>query len=297
MTITTLSKQEKNWILEKRVTRLSDNKEVQIYPMGAERYLSSVLFGNIKNRYNIRTDIEGKNILVIPGYGNSGFLFAEAGAKSITIYDKDPITIAWIKAFKKYYNYREYKDNDRPYPSIGELLTALTCWYPPLITLPSGKYRNALLKVINPQSLRRSYLFYMLALVRKAIQSKVQSDFELNKNIQFYVGEIHKLVQSEEKQTFDTAFIPYLLGVRNGIEKEAEIVHFIEQLVKLVPKGHILINPSRDTKEFYIIGKRYFVTTGYKNIQDIPALQKYALTEDKNWFRTQGLAIFSASKN
>ena len=41
---TILSKQEKKWISERRVTRLTDNKEVQIYPMGAEKYLSSVLF-------------------------------------------------------------------------------------------------------------------------------------------------------------------------------------------------------------------------------------------------------------
>src|SRR5580704_523236 len=102
---TILSQQEKKWILERRITRLSDNKEVQIYPMGAERYLSSVLFNlknavesatsgyctdslrdcddstaffrfkNQKNDYAISTDIEGKDVLVIPGYGNSGFLF------------------------------------------------------------------------------------------------------------------------------------------------------------------------------------------------------------------------------
>lgn len=45
---TILSKQEKTWILDRRITRLSDNKEVQIYPMGAERYLSSALAGSQK---------------------------------------------------------------------------------------------------------------------------------------------------------------------------------------------------------------------------------------------------------
>ena len=35
---TVLSHQEKKWILEQRLTRVSDNKEVLIYPMGAERY-------------------------------------------------------------------------------------------------------------------------------------------------------------------------------------------------------------------------------------------------------------------
>ena len=36
---TTLNRQEKKWIAEQRITRLSDQKEVLIYPMGAERYL------------------------------------------------------------------------------------------------------------------------------------------------------------------------------------------------------------------------------------------------------------------
>ena len=288
---TILSKQEKNWILERRITRLSDNKEVQIYPMGAERYLSSTLFENTKGRYNIRADIEGKNVLVIPGYGTSSFLFAQAGAKSITVYDKDPVTIAWMKAFKKYYHYKEHTDKGEPYPSIEELFAALTCWYPPLMTLPSGKCRNILFWAINPNLLRRAYIHYMVYLVRHAIELKVEDNFELDKNIQFNAGTIDKL-GSKEKPAFDTAFVPYLLGVRNGIEKEDEIVSFIEQLLQYVPTGHILVNPSRNTKEFYIAGKRYLVAIDYENIQDIPKLKPYFFEEDKHWFRTQGLVAF-----
>ncbi|MCE0723798.1 MULTISPECIES: ABC transporter permease [Legionella] len=289
---TILSKQEKKWLLDRRVTRLSDDKEVQIYPMGAERYLSSALAEHQKNRYDIRADIEGKNVLIIPGYGNSSFLFALAGAKSITAYDKDPITVAWMKAFKKYYLYREYDAQGNPLPSIGELFAALTCWYPPLVTLSSGKLAHFLFWVIHPNSLRRAYIHYMVSLVQRAIQSKTQSNFELDKNIQFHVGTVDNILMSDKKQTFDTAFVPYLLGVENGIEKEKDIGHFMEQLVKIVPDGHILVTPSRDIKEHYIMGKSYFVTTGYPDIQAIPELKKYVIGEDKHWFRTQGLALF-----
>ncbi|PWY54032.1 ABC transporter permease [Legionella qingyii] len=293
---TILSKQEKKWILDRRITRLSDNKEVQIYPMGAERFLSSALTGNQKNRYDIRSDIEGKNVLVIPGFGNSSFLFALAGAKSVTAFDKDPITIAWMKAFKKYYLYREYDYRGNPLPSIGELLDALTCWYPPLVTLPYGKFTNFLFWIIYPNSLRRIYIHYMLVLVQRAIQSKIQTNFELDKNIQFHVGTIDQIL-SDQKQAFDTAFVPYLLGVENGIEKEKDIVDFIRQLVKIIPDGFILVTPSRDMKEHYITGKSYFYTTGYSNIQAIPGLETYVIGEDKYWFRTQGLAIFGALHN
>lgn len=289
---TILSKQEKMWIIERRVTRLSDNKEVQIYPMGAERYLFSALSGNQKNRYNIQAEIEGKNVLVIPGHGNSSFLMAEAGAQSVTTYDKDPVTIAWMKAFKKYYHYREYDRRGKPHASIGELFTALTYWYPPWVNLPQGKFTHLLFWILYPNFLRRAYIHYMVALVQKAIQAKTQAYCEHDKEIQFHVGTVDDISSIEEEQTFDIAFIPYLLGVKNGIEKEKDIINFIKQLVAIIPKGHVLVSPSSDIKDFYFLGKRYFVTTSYPNIYDIPEIKAYFLENDKYWFRRQGLAIF-----
>lgn len=264
--------------------------------MGAERYLASVLFKNKQGRYNIKADIIGKDILVIPGYGNSSFLFAQRGAKSITVYDKDPVTIAWVKAFKKYYHYRENaKSTTQRYPSIGELLTALTKWYPPLLLLPLKKYQNSLFWAIHPNLLRRNYIHYMVSLVQQAIRSKDPGSYELDKNIQFHVGTLENVLV-EEKPVFDTVFIPYLLGIQNGIEEETDIIHFMEQLLKFVPKAHILVNPSRHTKEFYITGKQYFVTTGHSTIQTIPGLETFFIQEDAYWFRTQGLAVFGSNK-
>ncbi len=332
---TILSNQEKKWLSEQKILRITDDKEVLIYPMGAERYLSSALFEPKKNQYNIRQHIEGKDILVIPGYGNTSFLFAQAGAKSVTVYDKDPLTIAWVKAFKKYYHYREHSVQGIPFPSIGEILTALTRWYPPLITLPSqrstssrrrrdlpsvstmpnhgdpsfgmtasllmfpkglgysGRFRNGISWLLNPKSLRRTYIYYMLSLVQKAIKSKSTEDYELDKKIQFHAGELKQLIKKEDKRVFDTAFVPYLLGVKNGIEKVEDIVTFIQQIITLVPNGSVLISPARDMKELVIMGQRYFVTTGYPSINTLPNLQQYFKEEDSNWFRSQGLAIFS----
>ncbi|AUH72996.1 ABC transporter permease [Legionella sainthelensi] len=289
---TILSKQEKKWILERRVTRLSDNREVQIYPMGAERYLSSALMGNQKCRYNIRSDVEGKNVLVIPGHGNSSFLMAQAGAKSVTVYDKDPVTIAWMKAFKKYYHYREYDAQGKSLASIGELFTSLTYWYPALINIPGVKLIHFLLWIGHPNSLRRTYIHYMVALVQKAIQMKRKEDFEFDKKIQFHVGTVDEISIIQEKQSFHTVFIPYLLGVENGIENEKEIVQFLKKLIEIIPNGRIIVSPSKDVKDFYFFGKRYFVTTEYTNIYDIPGLKEYLLENDEHWFRSQGLAVF-----
>ncbi|MFT4057986.1 MAG: ABC transporter permease [Legionella sp.] len=289
--VTSLTQQEEEWILARRVSRLTDNKEVQIYPMGAERYLSLQLFGQEQERYDIRSAIVGKDVLVIPGYGNSSFLFVEAGAKSVIAYDKDAVTIAWLKAFKKYYHYREGVN----YPSVGELLTALTRWYPPIITLPSGRVAHVLSWLFSPNSLRRAYIHYMIDLIQQAVRAHVQ-ECEWDRNIQFFVGTADDLLALKEKPHFDTAFVPYLLGVRHGIEQEQEIVTFIKQLLHLVLDGQILISPSRATKEFYAVGKSYFETVEYSNIQDIPGLKTYVVAEDKYWFRTQGLAAFAASR-
>lgn len=289
---TILSPQEEKWLLEQRVTRLTDNREVLIYPMGAERYLSSVLSGHKKGRYNINAVIEGKHVLVIPGYGNSAFLFAQTGAKKVTVYDKDPVTIAWVKAYKKYYHYKGGKG----YPTIGELLTALTSWYPPLIRLPTGLFKNMLRFAINPKSLRRTYIYYLLSLVRHAIEYQIKGQFELEKDIQFYTGDIHHLVENKKQLVFDAAFVPYLLGVRNGIERAEDIINFIKHLTKIVPNGPIVVIPARNTKEFHFIGQRYFQTTGYANIQHISGLEDCVIAADNKWFNTQGLVVFARRK-
>lgn len=288
---TTLSKQERNWILERRFTRLTDNKEVQIYPMGAERYLSSALSETNKNRYKLKEDIQGKNVLVIPGHGNSCFIFAHEGAQSVTVYDKDPVTIAWMKAFKKYYHFRQKEEG---YPSVGELLIALTKWYPPLIQLPKGNVKNALFWIVQPNLLRRVYIHYMVDLVVQAIQSKTNNQYELENNIQFHDGTINALLSNKEATLFDTVFVPYLLGVRNGIENEVDISQFIQQLIALNPNGRVFITPASNKKEFYIAGTRYFTTTNHENISSIPSLQSYLIDQDKGWFRMQGLVAFGS---
>ena len=66
----------------------------------------------------------------------------------------------------------------------------------------------------------------------------------------------------------------------------------MEKLLKIVPAGSVLVNPSRNSKEFYLLGKRYFVSMPYPLIQSIPGLQPYFFAEDRTWFATQGLAVF-----
>lgn len=291
---TRLTQQEKNWIVEQRLTRLTDMAPCLIYPMGAERHLSTVLLeGNPLGQFDLHSKIAGKHLLIIPGYGNSAFLFAEAGAASITVIDKDPVTIAWMKAYKAYYHYRQPKEADgRVYPSVGELLSLLTCWYPPRVNLPFGQYKHWLYFMFAPQRLRRAYFFYMLSLIKQAVLEKAGSGYEWDKEIEFHVGELHQRIDVLKQKQFDVAFVPYLLGVRHGIEDEHDIVKFMAQLSARVPQGLMVVTPTEHKKEFYVLGKRYFETTSYASLEDIPGLASYHLCSDKTWYDTQGLALF-----
>lgn len=286
------SETEIQWLLAGRTHRLFDNHEVLIYPMGSERYLSTVLFSKKINQFSFRQYIEGKRVLVIPGYGNTGFLFAQANA-SVTVYDKDPVTIAWLKAFKTFYHYRGNQHKNTIYPSIGECLDALTSWYPPHLKLPMHAFENLIYWLIHPQFLRRAYIFYMISLVQEAIKTEVQDQFMLNKPIRFYAGELDQLLALKKKPKFDTVYIPYLLGVRNGIEHETNIIDFMNKIYSLVPNGTILVTPSNNTREFYIMGQRYFETTAYKSLEQLPGLSSHIVHVEKNWFRTQGLTVMT----
>lgn len=167
---------------------------------------------------------------------------------------------------------------------------------PPLLTLPSGKY--FVLRLINPKVLRRIYILHLFALVQQALKLKIANEFELDKNIIFYCGEIKDIIREHRLVSFDTAFVPYLLGVENGIETRKDIVAFMMQLMQLLlPAGRLIVIPANSQKEFRFAGKRYFATTGYNSVQTIPELQSYLLTADPHWFDTQGLAVFGSIKS
>jgi hypothetical protein len=288
---TQLTAQEKQWISEKRIRRLTDNEEVLIYPMGAERYLASHLCGDMQGELPIQDYLIGKKVLVIPGYGNSSFLFALSGASEVSVYDKDPVTIAWVKAMKKYYHYREYSSKGYAYPSIGEILNALTAWYPPLLRLPASRLKHGLLWALRPKALRRHYIWYMLDLLGRAIQTSGK-DYELDKAMQFRVGEIDDVAQAKPALQFDTVFVPYLLGVKNGIEGAYGIATFIKKVALLAPGGHLLVSPSHKAREYPVGGSPYLVLEGHQDIHTIPGLEAYTVKSYDKWFRSQGLVVF-----
>lgn len=281
-----LSGQEKEWLLARRVTRLTDNHEVQIYPMGAERYLAEML--SPEKNTALHNLVQDKSMLVIPGYGNNSFLFAKAGAKKVDVYDKDPVTIAWMKAFFLFYNWRWGAN-----PTIAELMQALTCWYPPRLKLATlVSWQIKLNWLINPQNLRRHYLFLMLSIVQEALRQNILSDYAMPKKLHFHCGE---LTEIDSSGAYELIYIPFLLGVRNGIEEKENIVRFIDRLLTTFPQARLLITPAVRKREFLLLGKNYFVTSGYDSLTAMTEIANRYRCVQYPWFRQQGLLIVENS--
>ena len=204
--------------------------------------------------------------MVIPGHANNGFLLAEAEAESVVVYDKDPKTIAWIKAIKKYYNYRVGRSG-----SLGNLF---------IHGFSSSAYFGAYWKLMDA--------------IRDAVRSDPQG-LEWDKNIQFYVGDIDRAVQEQAGQAFDVVFTPFLLGVENGIGSDKEIAAFVERLRLIAPRGHLLVTPSRRIADGS--GEIYFKFSENAFIGNIPGLVRYFAGENKQGAWGHGLAVFDLSRH
>jgi hypothetical protein len=249
-----LTEEEKSWILKRNLTRM-DGEDVILRPWGAEQARRRSLFEDSPS--SIREYFNGKDVLVIPGYANNGFLLAEqGGASSVTVYDKDPVTIAWLKAIKQYYHWP--LDNGR---SIGEAFV---------------------------QGANVSKDYFILA-IQKAVQGADPERFAWDKSIEFYVGDVDRVLKDQNGRAFDTVFVPYLLGVNRGVENEADITYFVEQLIKIAPAGKMLVTPSGDRPYVYSYVPRGFF------IKDLPVLSRYFVGGAHQWHGSFGMAVFDFS--
>lgn len=121
---------------------------------------------------------------------------------------------------------------------------------------------------------------------------KISDRYELDKDIQFFVGDDIKLQENSINKNFDTIYIPYLLGIENGVSEKRSIINFIEAMFKVSPNSNVFVTPSRSIKQFNLVGHKYLLTNNSESLVDITGLEKYFHTEDKQWMRTQGFVWF-----
>ncbi len=205
-----------------------DGGEVLLLPRGAELELRKRLEGGYPNLPEFDLGIKNKDVLVVPGYSMNGFLLAEYGnTKSVTVYDLDPSTIAWLKAIKKYWNYKGSNSSD----TVGEIFM-----YPSLET--------------DNEMLIKAMYASMRQMIRKALSedfpTREKGAYEWDKNIAFEVADILDLdSQIGKRSSFDFVFIPWLFGQSRGIPVTPTDVFAVLEELKKISKNNarVMITP------------------------------------------------------
>lgn len=138
-----------------------------------------------------------RDVLVVPGYGNSPFLLKNLGAHTVVGVDKDPVTVAWQKARILYGNDTAVQMGD---------------------------------------------LSRLVHYVEEAREGKTFPGMRVN-GMQFMQGNLlGKLPLPDE--AVDTAIVPYVFSVPNGLEKEWQFLLALNELLRVTRSGGtVLILP------------------------------------------------------
>lgn len=256
---TELTVTERVWIRSRELKR-KDGGAVLIAPMGSEIDLVERLDlsgGGLSFRgplYDVISAVKDKDVWVIPGFSSNGFLMANAGARSVTVFDNDPVTIAWLKAVYKYFRYIP----DGKKGSIGEIFM-----HKPDMILEYGS------DLTRGQSIEE----YLISMIREAERKDDKGelsgrDLAFEKTMEFKVRDIKTLVAGSERT--DVIFCPWLLGLENGIKEPEEIQEIIEGLARRAT-NFVMITPLKTG---------YFQSGFPVNVEKILSRMGYSFTVD-----------------
>jgi hypothetical protein len=188
----------------------------------------------------VEKHIKNKRVLVVPAYATNPYLFKLIGAKEVVGADADPVTIDWQKAIQEH-----FYTND-----IGEVLMA-TGNYPDMVTA------DGIFKEKRGTISKSNYQDYIANKVRKAVMDGV--DKHPIEGVRFIQGSLAtkedistRLVDTldEEDKNFDFIYVPFLLGVRSGIDSRQGISDAYNDLWELGHDGSmVMIAPFADSSE------------------------------------------------
>lgn len=217
------------------------------------KYVSNLVENKIKNR----------NCLVVPSYATNAFMLKDAGAAKVVGVDADNVTIAWMKAINNYYDYdnlgETFLENEAPFDI-------------------DDKRKNADLNIKKNgfHDIEQFMAFKLKEAIRtQQPQQQSSSDIEfVTANLGTQNEEVSILKKLEKyKNSFDFIYVPFLLGIKNGVEKVQEIQQSYEDLWELASKDAIIaITPFADTS--------YDFTRGFSNLDDLEELNDL-LPKDK----------------
>ncbi|MBU0501955.1 MAG: hypothetical protein ABIH69_03750 [bacterium] len=174
-----------------------------------------VLAKDLLNNY-----IRGQKVLVVPAYSVNAFLFKLFGAREVVGVDADQRTISWLRAIANNFNYRE----------IGEIFMSF-CRYPNIY---------AMLNVLPGMSREAK---------GKELLSRIQEAVTTNNNnlggvrfLKGFLGELAGVFRGRE--AFRFIYVPFLLGIKNGVEDRESISKSFEDIWEVAePGARVMIAP------------------------------------------------------
>lgn len=201
----------------------ADNGLVRFSPGGFEFETVSFLTGKwgseefcAQEHPIVSSHIRGQKVVIIPAYGPMPFLFSMLGAQEVIGFDADPITCTWQQAITDYFDD----------PLVGHNFIAGLQGLASELGLPD-----------------------IIALVRNNVQSGKSTC--CMENIQFRQGILGSKTQNnnlsilEQLRTRDIVpsfiYVPFLLGVKNGVETDEEVTKALEELWLMGKDGTVVM--------------------------------------------------------
>jgi len=242
--VTSLSAQERAYVVNFNLKRATDNNTVLLHTDPDVMEFTEMImrsekgWGHAELRDILENHIKGKRVLIVPAYQNLAFLFALLGAKQICAVDLDPVTIAWLKAIRNNF----YHDN------LGEAYMNLSA-FPDYDAEVSAVHRikglirrNGLVGALNEQT------FFQAALANIVLADPVPQPLA---NVAFYQASLGPKQGAERVTTalsglegFDLIFVPWILGIKNGITDPVAIQEAYEDIYALAkPGAKVMITP------------------------------------------------------
>lgn len=274
-------------ILNEKLDRL-DGGVVLFNSFGLEHELAMFFTGRYPGMNELAEEIsdkyiKGKRVLVVPGYGINPFLFKLIGAKEVVGVDADPVTVEWQNAMQKYF----YSDE------LGRDFMA-GAGYPNCDALIRLAYKGIVESNFTSQIASRIRFNVLCEQPSEPIEGVEIKQGILGEKSGIDAQSTEEIFTKAEKN-FDFIYVPYLLGIKNGVKTEKGVTEALNELYELGHDGSIVMIAPFSGSDPDII--RLFGTTSYdlKEVENLVQIDKFKI-ENKFYFGDEEVVLLKIKK-
>jgi hypothetical protein len=246
--------------------RRDSGEKLLLEPLGAEQAVTDLFTGDSNFSFYaeahaagaalLKSNIVGRNVLVVPAYSSNAFLFRTLGAREVVGIDADGATIGALTTVRDYFfsgGIGPLLMNWSRHPEFHSSTTEL----PELQTRP-GATRDEVLRTLLQTHVELAADSQPL----HGIEFKQAALGSLPNSLVPRVGNMPDLANR-----FDFIYVPYLLAIANGVSTPEAIHQAVADLYHAAaPGAKILITPFSNSEAQI---QRYFGASDGVQIQDL----------------------------